>query len=956
MCTFLHRSAPLLRWSLLLLWSLALLSPEATRAQGYTPPATYSMVVRGVPLHTALEQLVSQAQIDLSYDPALVAGQRTSCVRERATAEELLRCLLQDTGLDFYRLSSGTYVLTVTTETAPRYGQLSGIVVDAETGQPLPQAHVLLSLGQTGTTANDAGMFAFARLRPGRYVVTASYVGYHFGSATVVVPPGGRAQTQLQLHAEPVLVAPIVVDGIDWRLPSASLGTATRSQEELLRPPGGGGSASLLAGLNAMLGVRVSDATADIHVQGGETGEHQLRLDGAPVFLPLSFASFVGPFSPFAIGRVTIHKAGFDASEGSQIAGVIDLAHDLTLDRPERVDVQLDPLSLNVRASLQRGRPGGLHATLTTAARYGLWDLYAPPALAGLLRQWNTTDPFLLTAYDRTTDNPLFRVDSTTGDPGIGFLDLHAAGRIRFGLLQSLHTSAYWGRSQLGSNLAQGREPLARDAFDPAADGTPAPYRDRFTWETGVAQARYETVLGTRTLASLRLRGSYYRVRHDYSVPDSTVTSLDAAAADEAARSAGTHLLARPDDGNRVHEVAVGVQVDHALGDRHSVRWGTELIHNGNRFVVLGTQRFPIRHASSTWRVAGYLEDEFALAAGASVEAGSRLTYLAAHRRVYPEPRLAFRLDRPGGRLGAWSLRLSTGLYRQFVNQLDISSRSPRTLLSSTRFWLVADSTVRPPMATHLAGELLWEPAPAWTVRLEGFLKQQQHILAVDYATQAGADAVDMQQRAFLRASRGFVRGAGLQVERRLGAAGRAEVRYEYSRAERTNADFFEGQSQRAPWNEPHRLELGLDVMPLPYLTLLARWRGIWGRTWGFRQAYYDFYGAIKDREGTDLPASLLEKIFRQDALYHFGRPDAHRLDPFYQLDLSLAYTRPLGGLHLQLRADLLNVLDRTNAAEWYLVYNPETYYRPDVTGGYLERGTRPLLPRHLSLALRLTW
>ena len=937
------RAGDIIRWSLAF---AVLVANTSSSVVAQEDSGRYSLVVLGAPLDAALETLVARTRIDLAYDPPLVLGKRTSCAAEDQSAEDLLRCVLKETGLDFYRLSSGLYVLTETSETVPLYGGLRGIVVDAETHQPLPHSHVMLADHANGTTANNAGMFAFARLKPGRYIVLATHVGYEAGTAMVEVPPGGHSEAQLALESHPIVVQPIVIEGLQWRLPSADLGTQSLTQEERLGLPSSGAT-DVLTGLNSLLGVRVSDATADIHVQGGETGEHQLRLDGAPVFLPLNFASFVGPFSPFAIGSITVHKAGFGASEGSQISGVIDLQHDMSVREGPRMEVQADPLSVNARLSLTRGKAGGLETSITTSGRLGLWSLYAPPALESLLNDWSLTDPFLFTLFDRSDDNPRFETRPTTGNPGLGFSDFHIASRTRFGLLKSLHASGYIGQSRLGSDLAN-RGSLSPE-LDPAfaSVATDGPFRDLFTFDTGVGQVRYEAVLGSRTLATAGVRGSFYRVRHDYSVPDSL-----------GVRGRGVVDVSSEfspiDDGNRIYEIAALTRIDHVLNDIHELNGGLDLIRTGTRFAILGTQRYPISHRTSSWRAAGHLEDNISLGRRVSIDAGARATYLASHDTVYFEPRLSMRYDRQESVFGMYSLRLSVGRYRQFINQFDVSSRSPRALLSSTRFWLSTDESVVPPSATHYAAELLLKPAKLWTVRLEGYFKNQDHILSIDYATPAGVDRANLLQDEFLVSTHGTVQGGGFQVERRVGA-GRVEARYEMNVAKRTVEGFYDDKPQFAPWNEPHRVELALDIVPWTPITFLARWRGIWGRTWGFRQGYYDFIGAF-DTIADDLPSDLIPKAQRQIERFRLNDPDTHELPPVYQLDVSAAYTREITGSRIQLRLDLLNVLDRSNVAEWYLWFDEETYFQSGDEGGFLERRDRPLLPRLFSIALKWTW
>ncbi len=934
----------------LLLLLIVLAAPRPGQAQD---TGRFSFVLRGAPLEAALRELITTTRLDLAYDPSLVAGKVAYCAIEMQPPEDVLRCILRGTGLDFYRLSSGLYVLTEAPEAPPLLGTLHGIVLDAETGAPLPNAHVLLADGSTGAVSNEAGRFLFASLRPGYYRVTTSYLGYRQRVDSVWVPPQGTGQARLTLDAEPILVAPVVVDGMQWRLPSDSLGAASASQQRLLAARTGG-SPDVAQSLGTLVGVRLSDATADLHVQGGETGEHQFRLDGAPVFVPISIGGLVGPFSPFAIGRVTVHKTGFGAEVGSQSAGVIEAEHALGQAAAQTLDVQVDPLSLNARLGLGAGTPGRTHAALMLAGRFGLWDLYAPSPVRNLLEDWNRADPFMLAAFttdaSQSTQAPIFRREFSTGNPDVGFYDFHAAARIRFGALRSLHASAYLGRRALDSehNVF---EPVAANAPDFAADAAPRT-RDFYAWNNGTAQLRYETVLSARLLASVRARASLFRLRHDLLVQE---TVLDNGAVQ-------ARIDPRADNDNRIQEYAVAATLDVAPLNGWHLEAGVEPIYTFSRFLVQGTQRIPISHHSSGWRLASFLTNRFTLSRRLTAEAGARFTYLATQQAVFAEPRLALRYDAPGGPLGPWSFRVATGLFRQFVNQFDVSSRSARTLLATSRTWLAVDATVRPPLSAHLSGEMLLRPAAGWTLRLEGYLKQHLHLLAVNYsAGRPGSDGTQNEAlqglpslplSTFLADGEGHTYGAALLLQKQWRRF-HAEARYEYSEARRSFGLFFLGNTVPAPWNEPHRLELALDWMPASGLTLVSRWRGIWGRTWGFRQSYYDFLGAFPTLNlRASLPEDVVLNITEQIRRYGLAHPQDHRLPAFHQLDLSAAYTQRLGRVMLQTRLDLLNVLDRDNVADWRFVLDPD-FYREH---GLLRRENRLLLPFTPSLAVRLAW
>ncbi|GIV59078.1 MAG: TonB-dependent receptor [Rhodothermaceae bacterium] len=930
-------SARAVRGFLSLLGFLAGITPAPAQTGSQPAAEHYSFAWRGVLLEEALEQLITASRLDVGWDPALINGRRVHCVIHDAVIEDVLRCLLQGTGLDYYRLSTGTYVLTSITRTAPLYGNLSGRVTDAETGRPLSYANVVLA-DASGRATNEAGWFSFARLLPGTYRITASHLGYQSVTRTVVVPPGGLARIELPLQSRPILVNPIVVDGMAGQRHSRLLGTSELEHPDTPGLPAPGGS-DVLGTLDALMGVRVSDVTADLHVQGGAAGEHQFRLDGAPVFIPLNVTSFTGPFSPFALEQITVHKAGFGASVGSQIAGVIEATHVLPATAPRRLDVQVDPLSINTRLGLHHTAPGGIEKTLMMAGRIGLWNLYAPTPLQTLLRDWNTIDTFILSAF---SDQSIpFRAFESVGNPGLHFLDLHTAGRLRFGPLHLLSGSVYWGRTRLGNAFSG--QPAG--VVDPDPLELLATVPDTYRWDNGIAQARFESILGPRMLASVQARGSFYHLQHRFRVPDSL------------------SLASPTGDANRVLELALSATLDYSLAEGHLLRGGTELTHTASHFTLAGTQ-IPLRHRFAGWRWSGFAEDRLSLGPHLTLETGSRFTYLASRRKLYVEPRLALRFDWEDTPAGALSLFLGTGIYQQYVNQFDVSSRSPRSFVSQTRFWMAVDSTISPPQALHYAAEVLYRPGKAWALRLEGYYKRQRHILAIDYAAETSLQDDNMPQRDFLKDSRGHTYGAAVQIERSLGP-GRLLARYEYTDSRRSISDLFRNQVHRVPWIEPHNLEFRLDFQPLTDLTLLARWRGIWGRTWGFRKSYYDFVGAHLD-DLSRILAELAETGVSNDARvrianqvlgYQLDRPETHPLPPILQLDVSLAYTFRVGATTLQARADVLNLLDRENVADRRFFYNPDTYFAAgNDRAGLLEVENRPLLPRYASLAVRLSW
>jgi len=929
-----------------------LLSPVGTpaSAQEQTSERTeenlYTMAWRGVVLDDALRQFREATRLDISWDPLLTEGKRAFCVAERLSAEGVLTCLLGGTGLDFIRRSNGLYVLEIATEGPALYGNLRGIVLDGETAQPLSYAHILISDVNRASIANLDGLFIFPRLLAGDYRIRVSHLGYETSEQTITIAAGTSESIEVVLDTgQPILISQVIVDGIGMMPSSTLLGAPQASQEEVTGELSAGTS-GLIRSLDALPGVRVNDATADIHIQGGEAGEHQFRLDGAPVFLPLNVASFIGPFSPFALGKITVNKAGFGAPLGSQISGVIAAEHDLrapsgrvsSAGSNSQFTVQVDPLSTNARHTGYWLRPSGTKVTTLGAARIGTWSLMAPPSLASLMDDWNVIDTFLLSAF--AEQNTPFANLPSSGDPAIQFADIHAATKIQSGL-RTVTASSYWGHSSLGNNLAD--VDLLGDGGTGVVRNT---FKDIYSWQNGMSQIRISNVRSARMLTAFSARGSFYRLTHDFDASDS-----------ESAQNT-------EDDGNRVYELGLGSDLNYFPGGRHEFELGAEWILTGSRFTVAGTQQFPLMHTSSGWRLTSFIQDRVRLGAHAVLEGGSRFTWLQANRTLYAEPRLSARFDWLNTPVGGFSLYLGTGLYRQFVSQFDISSRSPRTFVSSTRFWMGNDHSVTPPKAAHFAAEMLILPNPDWTITLESFYKRQYHILSVDYSA-ATASQSSLNQDAFLNTTRGYSYGLSGGVKRRIGP-GNVKVRFDHTRSMRRIRNLFDDRMLSVPWNEPLRLEVSADVAPWRRLVILGRWRSIWGREWGYRKSYYDFLSAhlndvtslLDQMRENGVSADAIRRVERQISNYDLTDPSAHTLAPIHQLDVSAAYSFRLGDYSLQLRTDIVNVLDRSNTAEWRFQMDEETYFGGGElpSSGLLERSRRLLLPRVISVAARLTW
>jgi len=861
--------------------------------------------LRGVPVAQALDQFAAASGVSLAFDPSTVGERRIYCQVENAPPEDMLRCIVRDAGLDFYQLSSGTYVVIASLAQAPQIAALVGQVTDAESGEPITRARVFIDAAAGTRAVSDAGMFRFASLLPGRYQVRVQAVGYRPLLRVLDVVPGREQRWRLALDPLPPTLSLVEVTGLTASTAPRSTGAQPLVPDSA---PAALASAGLLRAAANQLGIGQRVLAGDLHIQGGEAGEHQFRLDGVPVFDPVSVARMFGAFAPLAIRQLTVHKAGFGVAQGSYTAGVIDLEHSVGAGA-EGVTTVVDPMSASIRYAA-RGRVAGKRATGMLTARRSLWDLAPMPSVERALHGWARVDPLLL---DRNARAPAplgaepFRIDKST--PALHFIDLHGASRVELGAFQSLAASFFVSDNAVSADV---------QAVGLGASATPRALatRDAYAWRTAGGMLRHDWMPTARVQQMLRVRASSHGLAHRHH-------ALDAANARDAALAAAADRR----ETNVVQEYAIESVTRISATDRGELSLGAELVHTGSQMDMDNGVFRPMQNESTVWRASQFTEWRQQWASGVQADAGMRLTWVPAFATVYAEPRLSVRGEHARDEhVLAW--RVASGVHRQFMSQFDLPALGPTAVASGVRFWLPVDGSIRPAESYHASGEFVWRHLSGVEVRTEAYHKWITGVPALDFSVlldNATAMPHEVPQAMFVGRSRGRTLGAGVQLSQRA-RWGRAMLGVDGGHSVRTFPGRFDGREQRTPWNESLRVTSSLELQLPAALSLSMQSRHVYGRAWALRRAYYDL--AL---DGVPVSA-----------------PGDDRLPAWHEVDVALARPLRLGNANAVLSFSALNALGRGNVMDQWLV--------PDVAGSGNARVSRTSVGRQLLVTMRMQY
>ncbi|GAB4374906.1 MAG: hypothetical protein Kow0042_19870 [Calditrichia bacterium] len=201
---------------------------------------------------------------------------------------------------------------------AQNVGKLAGTVKEAETGEPLPGANIVIEGTGMGAATDEDGVYYILNVPPGKYEVRAIMIGYKtMRMLDVIVNAGRTTQIDFELESEVFEAEEVVVtaERPDVERDKTSTSAIVRFEEVQTLP-----------------GVRdigdVLNLTADIvdgHFRGGREGEEYYTLQGMGIVNPLDRSSAFMPIMS-GVEEVEVITSGFGAQYGNAQSGVVNIS------------------------------------------------------------------------------------------------------------------------------------------------------------------------------------------------------------------------------------------------------------------------------------------------------------------------------------------------------------------------------------------------------------------------------------------------------------------------------------------------------------------------------------------------------------------------------------------------------------------------------------------------------
>ncbi|MCF7802753.1 MAG: TonB-dependent receptor [Candidatus Marinimicrobia bacterium] len=207
-------------------------------------------------------------------------------------------------------------------------GKISGTVTDAETGEPLVGANVVVDGTDQGAATDAEGEYFILNVPPGTYSVTVSMMGYARTQKTDVrVTVDHTSTVNFELESSAItgeaveITATAQRDVIQFDMSASQISVGV---EEVTSMPS---ITNMEGALTQMVGVDVSPTSSnpDVMVRGGGRGQNLLMVDGQTMVDNQSNRPMFNMINLSAVQSINVVKGGFNAEYGNVRSGVINV-------------------------------------------------------------------------------------------------------------------------------------------------------------------------------------------------------------------------------------------------------------------------------------------------------------------------------------------------------------------------------------------------------------------------------------------------------------------------------------------------------------------------------------------------------------------------------------------------------------------------------------------------------
>jgi len=231
--------------------------------------------------------------------------------------------------------------------TAGRRFQLSGVVRDDATGDPIANLAVLVRDTDLGTVTDENGFYSLS-LPAGVHFLQTRSMGNEDVQMRVVLYNSGELNFTLKEDYQ-MLGEIFLESNPDANVSDAVAGSDNIDVKEIKNIPLVLGERDIMKVAATLPGISTAgEGAAGYNVRGGKTDQNLILLDDAALYNPSHFFGIFSAINPFTTASVDIYKGHIPAQYGGRLSSVFDIRTKDATTEKFTGEVSVGPVTSNV--------------------------------------------------------------------------------------------------------------------------------------------------------------------------------------------------------------------------------------------------------------------------------------------------------------------------------------------------------------------------------------------------------------------------------------------------------------------------------------------------------------------------------------------------------------------------------------------------------------------------------
>jgi hypothetical protein len=205
--------------------------------------------------------------------------------------------------------------------------EIRGFAYNQETGEPILFTSVYLKGTTYGSTTDNNGFYSISRVKPGKYILFSTCIGFDTFSIEIVLEKGQIISKNIYLGPSILKLNEIVIS--DKRLEEKNDVKVSKLKitvNEITKLPAVGAQPDLAQYIQVLPGVITSgDKGGQIYIRGGTPIQNKIILDGMTIYNPFHSIGLFSVFDVDIIKNMDVYAGGFDAEYGDRISAIMDI-------------------------------------------------------------------------------------------------------------------------------------------------------------------------------------------------------------------------------------------------------------------------------------------------------------------------------------------------------------------------------------------------------------------------------------------------------------------------------------------------------------------------------------------------------------------------------------------------------------------------------------------------------